>query len=236
MGNAPGTEHRDPAQGGLKGVLKINFIADALTEQKHKRIRQRLIIVYVAAWVLALFAMALDYRKYQVMKEVYVGHIEDFTRRIEDLSSPLTKALALDKKRMKHKRQIEKVLSSAIQSADLLHSLAGVARVLPGNAWVEEIEMTALTDLVGDKNPSPKQRMPANFHMRLRCNLFLDLNERGATQFQDLQRELQASQPFVQAKAVVDYENMKVGKMNDRYYHNFEMEFFWPEHLRASKL
>ncbi len=57
--------------------------------------------------------------------------------------------------------------------------------------------------------------------------MFLDLNNEKKELIKQFHNTLQKRRPFSIAESQLKLDNMKVEKVKNRYYHNFEIEFTW---------
>ena len=204
-------------------MIKVNFIAQELAEEKQLRIKKYAILGYSGAWLLALLVVLVQFQSQRSLINDKRQKIEKFKTKIEQVSPLFQRAVHLYNKRNQHKKKLAHLFRTGIESTFITESLEKLEEALPANFWLQNIEIAASkTTGAGNKNKSKMLK-----RMVISGNVFLDMADQNQDHIKKFQAALQKSMPFSMAECRFDLNKMSVARLGDRYYHNFEIEFFW---------
>ncbi len=205
-------------------MIQVNFIARELAEEKQLRIRKYAILGYSGAWLLALLVVLVQFQSQRSLIHAKRQEIEQFKVKIEQVSPLFQRAVQLYNKRNQHKKKLSHLFDTGIESTFIAESLEKLAQALPANFWLQNVQIAALkTKGADNKNKAKMQK-----RMVISGNVFLDMADQNQDHIKRFQAAIQKSVPFSMAESRLDLNKMSVARMGDRYYHNFEIEFFWP--------
>ncbi|MFQ5824557.1 MAG: hypothetical protein ACE5JB_10920 [bacterium] len=206
-------------------MIKINFIATELAHEKIARIKRYLTLIYSVAWVISFLFLYLQYQKKQSIISSHYKEIKKIKLKVDKLSPQFQQAVQLYQQRNQHRQKLAKVFDISLESSFVLESLEIVANNIPENIWLNEIQISALDskELTDNNNKSDTHKKS----MFIKGNLVLDLENKNTGQIQQFQNTLQQFSPFSLAQSHFDLSDMNVNKLEERYYHNFIIEFNW---------
>lgn len=210
-------------------MITINFIATELAHKKNARIKRYLIISYCLAWAISLLFMYLQYLKKESLISSYHNEIKKTKLKIDKLAPQFQQAVHLYHKRKQHQQKLMKVFNTSMESNFVLKSLEIVAKRIPENFWLSEIQISSLDskDFTDNNNGS----VTYNKSLVIKGNHFLDLENKNAGQIQQFQNTLKKFAPFSLAESRIDLSDMNVDKLGDRYYRNFVLVFRWLDNI-----
>ena len=205
-------------------MIKVNFIARELADEKQLKIRKYAILAYSGAWLLALLLVLVQFQSQRSLINAKRQEIDQFKVKIEQVSPLFLRAVQLYNKRNQQKKKLAFLFETGIESTFITESLEKLGQALPANFWLQNVQITALkTKGADNKNKAKMQK-----RMVISGNVFLDMADQNQDHIKKFQAALQKSVPFSMAECRFDLNKMSVARMGDRYYHNFEIEFFWP--------
>ena len=98
---------------------------------------------------------------------------------------------------------------------------------MPEPFWLQEIQISAFNPNDSDKNN--KENKSSEKSMLIKGRVILDLENKSPDKIRQFQNEIKKNRPFSLAQSDLDLSDMKIGKLADRYYHDFTIQFTWPE-------
>ncbi len=140
---------------------------------------------------------------------------------IGDGSPQFRQAVKLYLKRNKSRKGLDKVYQSTVEPGFILECLKKLAVKIPPDFWLTEVRLSTTGKKVFADNNKKKQSFKKE--MIVKGNLFL--NEEGA--LPKFQSVIQKSEPFSLASCKLNFDEMNVRKLENKYSHNFEMTFSW---------
>lgn len=206
-------------------AIKINFIGKDVALEKYGRLKKYLIWLYCVIWLVSLFFMILHYHKNQVIKQVYYNEIKKLNFKIDKMLPQFQTAIQLYEKRMALQQKLSKLFSSACEITFVRQCLENLAYTMPQNVWLKAIQFSALEKNESHKNTNASATPKSS--MVIQGNLLMDFENKDANPIQHFQETLQKYKPYSFAQGRLDLSSMKVKKMEDKYYHNFVIEFAW---------
>ncbi|MFQ5707762.1 MAG: hypothetical protein ACE5HO_09955 [bacterium] len=222
------TGHRESPQQPIDGVIKINFLEDKVQLDKHNRREHFLFLTYCATLVISCFFMILNYQKIHILKSVYSEDRKRLEQKIRKVMPQYQTALALSKKRKVQREKLSHLFDGAWEPSILLATLENLALSTPKNVWVKEVSLTTIRAPASKKNEKVTTR-PVN-SMKIQGKLFFALKNNNG-QIQEFQKALTKYRPFSLAQSRLDLNSMRVGKLGDKYFHEFSLIFLWTSKL-----
>ncbi len=202
-------------------MIKINFIANEVALERNHKIRKRASLFYAFAWAMAILLMFLQYQNNQTLIEINNKQMTKFKLEIDNISPQFRQAVKLYLKRNKTRKGLDKVYASTVEPGFILECLNRLAVKIPPDFWLTEVRLsTTGKKVVADNN---KKKPGFKKEMIVRGSLFL--NEEGA--LPKFQSVIQKSVPFSLASCKLNFDEMNVRKLENKYSHNFEMTFSW---------
>jgi hypothetical protein len=204
-------------------LIRINFIADDIAKEKHAKIRKLAIIGYASVWIVSLGVIFGQYQSQRSENTSHQKSIEDYKKRIEIISPTFQKAVQLYGQRNAHRKELAKIFDRTMEPGFVVESLENLAAVLPENFWLQKLYITSDKGKKADKKKTKGSKT-----MLISGNVLLNMAAKDQEQVKRLLETLGTRKPYSQAERYLDLGKMKVAKLDERYYHNFEMQFSWP--------
>ncbi|MCH8874356.1 hypothetical protein IH824_16590 [candidate division KSB1 bacterium] len=202
-------------------MIKINFIANEVALERNDKIRKRATLFYAFAWAMAILLMFLQYQNNQSLIETYNIEMNKLKVEIDDSSPQFRQAVKLYQEMNKSRKSLDKIYASTVEPGFILECLKRLAVKIPPDFWLTEVRLsTTGKKVVADNN---KKKPGFKKEMIVRGSLFL--NEDGA--LPKFQSVIQKSEPFSLASCKLNFDEMNVRKLDNKYSHNFEMTFSW---------
>ncbi len=202
-------------------MIKINFIANEVALERNDKIRKRASLFYAFAWAMAILLMFLQYQKNQSLIETYNIEMNKLKVEIDDSSPQFRQAVKLYQEMNKSRKSLDKIYASTIEPAFILECLKSLAEKIPPDFWLTEVRLSTTDKKVfADKK---KKKQSFKKEMIVKGNLFLN-EEDALPKFQSV---IQKSEPFSLASCKLNFDEMNVRKLENKYSHNFEMTFSW---------
>ncbi len=207
-------------------MIKINFNEAELQTRVSQQFKRRVTMAYAFLWLVSLFALMLHLSITHSLTSSYQQQILLMNGKTESLSPQFQKAVALYEQRGHYKNKLKKLKTTTVDAAFVRESMRALSHAVPPNFWIEKVEITTLKKEKSNAgNPS---RMKG---MIIKGRSFIDLEQRKPDQVREFREALKQLAPFSIAQSRLDMSNVKIGKMNDHYFHNFAIEFGWANSL-----
>ena len=210
---------------GIRSLIKINFIADELALEKQKKIKKNTRTIYIGACSISFLLLAVSFLSQQSQIKSYESQIYNLKQEIEIISPHYQKAVHLYTQRNQRKKKLSNIVNDIFESSFILESLNNLAKTIPENFWLKKIHFTTLDSKKFDDNK--KKKSSAIKSMVIEGQLFIDSGNENPKEVQQFQKELQSRRPFSMAKSRVDLSDLNIGKVGERYFHKFTVEFAW---------
>jgi len=202
-------------------LIKINFIANEVALERNHKIRKRASLFYAFAWAMAILLMFLQYQNNQTLIEINKKQMTKFKLEIDNISPQFRQAIKLYLKRNKSRKALDKVYASTVEPGFILECLKRLAVKIPPDFWLTEVRLSTTDKEVSADNNKKKPGFKKE--MIVRGSLFL--NEEGA--LPKFQSVIQKREPFSLASCQLNFNEMSIRKLENKYSHNFEMTFSW---------
>ncbi len=202
-------------------MIKINFIANEMALERDDKIRKREYLFYAFAWAMAILLMFLQFQNNRSLIETYSKQMNKFKVEIDDSSPQFRQAVRLYQEMNKSKKSLEKVYPSTLEPGFIFECLKRMAEKIPPDFWLTEVRLSTTGKKVFAVNKKKKPGFKKE--MIVRGSLFL--NEEGA--LPKFQSVIQKREPFSLASCQLNFNEMSIRKLENKYSHNFEMTFSW---------
>ncbi len=202
-------------------MIKINFIANEVALERDDKIRKRASLFYAFAWAMAILLMFLQFQNNRSLIETYSKQMNKFKVEIDDSSPQFRQAVRLYQEMNKSKKSLVKVYPATIEPGFIFECLKRLAEKIPPDFWLTEVRLSTTGKKVFAVNKKKKPGFKKE--MIVRGSLFL--NEEGA--LPKFKSVMQKSEPFSLASCKLNFNEMNVIKIDNKYSHNFEMTFSW---------
>ena len=207
-------------------MIKINFIASEVAKERNARVRKQAILIYAFAWCVGIFIIFIQVQNDQSVIGAYNKQVSVFKTDIDEVSPQFKQAVQLYSKRNKSKKALGKIYEAVVEPGFILECLGRLADALPANFWLQEVQLSALDKKISADNT--KKSGSRKRRMIIRGNLFLNLAAKDSDMLKRFKAVIQESEPFSLAQCDLNLQEMDVKKLANKYSHNFEMAFFWP--------
>ena len=210
-------------------MIKINFIASEVANERNARVRKQAILFYAFAWCVGILIMVLQLQNNESLVETYNKQISKFKTDMDEVSPQFKQAVQLYSKRNKPQKALAKIYESVVEPGFILECLGSLADTLPANFWLQEVRLLALDKKVSADNT--KKSSSRKRTMTIRGNLFLNLAAKDPDMLKRFKSAIQESEPFSLAQCDLNLQEMTVRKFGNKYSHNFEMAFSWANEI-----
>jgi len=180
---------------------------------------------YALLWLVSLFAVVLQVLINQSLEHSYQKQISFLNSKTESLSPRFQRAVTLYEQKSRYKSKLAKLQTRTVDTAFIAEGLKALAQVVPANFWIEKIEFSTLSKIRSGNTGSKASKIKG---MVIRGRTFIDLNHGNPEQVRDFRDELRKMAPFSIAQSRLDLSKVKIGKIGEKYFHNFLIEFAWP--------
>lgn len=206
-------------------MIRINFVADEVEHEQREQLRKFIMLIYCLVWAATLFLVFLQFEGKHSELQAYKNRNEYVKSRIIEISPRFKQQLVLFRQRNQYRQKITKHFSAAVESGYILNCLEVVAAEVPENIWLEGIQISAPDGQ--DKTKKPNNSKLFGNRMIISGNSFFDITGKNEAQIKQFQEAIEKHPPFKFAKTQLDMQNIKLQKLNERFYHNFKLEFKW---------
>ncbi|MCG8606864.1 hypothetical protein MJD09_17995 [bacterium] len=204
-------------------MIRINFIADEIAKEKRAKIRRFVLIGYASFWILSIGYIFARYKSERSEVITDQQKVEEYKEKIEQISPAFQKAVRLYGERNAHKKELAKVFGNSMEPSFVIESLDNLAESLPTNFWLQKLHIASDKGKKADKKKTKGSKI-----MLISGNVLLDLAAEDKEQVKRLQMTLGKRKPYSRAESYLDLDKMKVTKLGERYFHNFSLQFSWP--------
>ena len=205
-------------------MIKINFIANEITREKYAKIKKYATIGYATAWLISITVVLIQFRGQQSSVRELQNEIHAIKLGIEKVSPQFQQAVSLYQQRNKHRKKLAALYASTVETSFVIESLENLTQTLPKNFWLQNVHITTQ----GGKKTDNKRKSKS---MVIRGNVFLDMADENQDHMNKFHKALTGLRPYSLAESKLDPKKMKVSKLKDRYFHNFEIAFSWPDFI-----
>lgn len=205
-------------------MIRINFLADEIAQERKARIRKRTVAVYAAAWFVAILIAFAQFQHNRSLINTYNRQVGKLKVEIDAASPQFKRAVRLYLKRNKSKKALGGFYQSTVEPGFILDTLQNLVKKTPPDFWLNEVTLSTTDKTVSADN---EKKGSAGKQMNIEGNLFL-AHAKSSNALQKYLSEIQASEPFSLAQCRLNLNEMKLKRFGDKYSHNFEMTFSWP--------
>lgn len=200
-----------------------------VVQEKLKHLRKGVILCYVVVWIITLIFNSQQYLKYKSNRKVYQEKVEQMQTKLEQIIPKFDRVMRQYHERNRYKEELVRNIGPAVSPEFVLESLEKLSLHIFDNAWLDELKFSVFDPGLTDDDEPESDAVNMNFLMVLKGNMFLDFDDQNSDKLQNLIDTINATNPFSLAKSQLDLSNMKVNKLNEKYYHNFSIEYFWSD-------
>ena len=210
-------------------MIKINFIADEVMREKYARIRKYIIVAYSLSWIISFIFLYLQIQENQAIIISHNDEIKRLNVKMEKISPPFEQTVYLYGQRKKHQKKLAQILNGAVEKIFVIESLEYLAQTIPKKFWVQDFRISALGSKTSADNK--KGKGSPKISMVIHGNLLLDLDSKKKGEVQQFQTALQKHRPFSLAESQLDLINVRMSKLQEKYYQNFVIKFNWLDYI-----
>lgn len=209
-------------------MIRINFNEAQLQDVMSRRFQRKVKMAYGVLWLVSLLAVGLQVLINQSLAHSYRTQILFLNSKTESLSPRFQRAVTLYEQRSRYKNKLSKLKTRTVDAAFVAEGLKDLAQAVPANFWIEQVEFSTLKKI---NSANTDKKAAETKAMVIRGRSFIDLNQENPEQVRNFRDKLRKMAPFTIAKSRLDLSKMKVGKIGEKYFHNFSIEFAWPNPL-----
>jgi len=202
-------------------MIKINFIAEAVSRRRAKRIRPLLIAIYLAIWVTILTFTVGNFQTNRTIIEQHSQKLNELKEKIDTVNPQFSRAVNIYSQTKQYKKKLGQIPDVTIEPEAALGVLLAVSETIPGNFWLEEINF-------GQYSPSKGK---ATNGVKIVGNLFFEEGTNQKNQIQNFLNELKSMPVFKQTSVSLNLDKVRVHKLKGQYFHNFGVTLYWPDKI-----
>lgn len=185
-------------------------------------------LIYGIAWSLSISWGVWHFHLNQSHGKVLARNLARLERKVAQSTPELELAMELFETRKQEAQDLIAAIGPAVSVEFVTQCVTELARQIPKGLWLDSLAFGSLqaADLSdGDESAA----INTYFSMTIRGNLFFEANSQESEHLQNFLKRLKNVAPFDAAAARLDLSNMKVQKLQNRYFHNFTIEFIWSD-------
>lgn len=211
-------------------MIDINFIGNDIAREKFLWMKRLFLSVYCLAWVLSLFAIFVQYRTNKIERTRYAKSYHGLKLKLEKDAPRFEQAIQLFVEKNQAVRTLRNQIGAAVSAEFVLRSLEIVLAKIDESVWLSEVAFSIPTNNTeSDELEEEPESENVPFSLLIKGNIILDLNNKNSDQLHNLVNQIKGESPFSMAQSRLDLADMKIKKLNEKYYHNFTIEFLWSD-------